>query len=50
MICKESKLKETDFSEKEKALVQLHIKNYSLISWDKMYSAWRDEKGRLWQL
>ena len=47
MICKESRLKEKDFSKKEKELVQLHINNYPLIGWNEMHSAWRDEKGRL---
>lgn len=47
MSCKKSQLTEKDFSKKEKALVQLHINNYSLIGWDKMHSAWRDKKGRL---
>ncbi len=47
MIYKKSRLKKKDFSEKEKVLVQLHINNYSLISWDKMHSAWTDDAGNL---
>lgn len=40
-------LSEVDFTDAEKELIQLHINNYSRISWDTMQSAWQDNEGNL---
>lgn len=40
-------LSEVDFTDAEKELIQMHINNYSRISWDTMQSAWRDNEGNL---
>ena len=36
-----------DITDKERELVQQHIDSYSAISWDKIYSLWRDSDGKL---
>lgn len=36
-----------DITDKERELVQQHIDSYSPISWDKIYSLWRDSDGKL---
>jgi len=38
---------ENDFTTDEKELIQLHINSSSLISWETMQSAWRDNDGNL---
>lgn len=42
-----SVLEVADFTKEEIKLVQMHIDNYSEISWENMSSAWRDENGNL---
>ena len=47
MLNANSILKESDFTQSEKELIQLHIDNCNTIAWETMSDAWRDNDGNL---